>query len=264
LDLGLKDKVAVVAAASGGLGFAVALGLSREGAKVAICSRDEARIEAAAELIRSQTGGEVFAASVDVTDESQVHSFVVATEQQFGRVDIGVSNCGGPASKKFDQTTTTDWEKAYQTSFLSTLYFAQALLPGMRERRWGRFLTITSSAVKQPLDGLILSNSVRSAVSGLVKSLSNEYGPDNVLIHNVCPGFTATDRLMSLAEQIAGQENITVDQVVARWAGDTALKRIGTPEEFADTVVFLASERASYLTGTSLAVDGGRVRGVFS
>ncbi len=264
MDLGLKDKVALVAASSSGLGKAVALGLAREGCHLVLCSRDQKRIEQAAEEIHLETGVEVVAQAIDVSVEADVQKLVNTAIFRFGQIDICVTNAGGPPSKTFDQTTMVDWENAVQMNLMSTLYFAQAVLPGMRERQWGRFITITSTSVKQPIDGLILSNSVRSAVAGLVKTLSNEYGRDHVLIHNVCPGYTATDRLMSLATRLADQEQISVEEIVDRWAQSSALKRIGTPEEFANVVVFLASERASYLTGSSISVDGGAVKGIFS
>lgn len=264
MDLGLKDKVALVAAASSGLGKAVALGLAREGCKLALCSRDAERIKSAADAIKAEANVETLAMAVDVSVESEVKKFVTAANERFGRIDICVTNAGGPPSKTFDETTTEDWENAVRLNLMSTLFFAQNTLPGMRDRKWGRFITVTSTSVKQPIDGLILSNSVRSAVSGLVKSLSNEYGPHNVLVHNVCPGYTATDRLLSLASRIAEKEGISQQSVVHRWAQSSALRRIGTPEEFANVVVFLASERASYLTGSSISIDGGAVKGVFS
>lgn len=260
MDLGLNGKVAIVAAASKGLGKAVAEGLAREGCRVAICARDSASLQKAAESI----GPDTFAMAVDVTDEEQVRNFVEKVREKFGQVDICVANAGGPPSKPFSETSMTDWENAIRTNLMSTLYFAHAVLPAMRERKWGRFITITSASVKQPLDGLILSNSVRSAVANLVKSLSNECGPDNVLVHNVCPGFTATDRLLDLAGALAKKENTTPEEIVRRWSAQTALKRVGTPEEFANVVVFLASERASYMTGASVAVDGGLIKGIFS
>ena len=258
MDLGLTSKVAIVAAASKGLGLAVARSLAQEGAKVAICARDAATLTHAAQLI----GPDTFAVPVDVTDAEQVNAFVNSVLKQFGRVDICVTNAGGPPSKTFEQTTTADWEAAVQLNLMSTLHFAHAVLPGMKAQGWGRLLTITSVSVKQPLDGLILSNSVRSAVAGLVKSLANEYGPFGVTVNNVCPGYTATDRLNGLASKLATDQHTTEDAIKERWASLTALKRVATPEEFASVVVFLASECASYLTGASIAVDGGLTRGL--
>jgi len=258
MNLGLQNRVAIVAAASKGLGLAVARGLAAEGSRVAICARDARSLASAAESI----GPGVMAIPVDVTDAEQVSRFVESVRARFGSVDICVTNAGGPPSKTFEQTTTADWQAAVQLNLMSTLHFAQAVLPGMKAQGWGRLLTITSVSVKQPLDGLILSNSVRAAVAGLVKSLANEYGAFGVTVNNVCPGYTATDRLNGLAGKLAADQQTKESVIKERWAALTALKRIATPEEFADVVVFLASERASYLTGASIAVDGGLTRGL--
>ena len=263
MELGLKDRVALVAASSQGLGKAVALGLAQEGAKVAMCARSADTLEAAAAEIRSETGAEVFAQAIDVTVHDQVRQFVSAIATRFGRVDICVANAGGPPSKLFAETTIEDWKQAAQLNLMSTVYFAKETLPLMQQRRWGRFIAITSVTVKQPVEGLILSNAVRSGVSGLVKTLANEYGPYNVLVNNVCPGYTATARLMSLGETLAKREGVELGEVEDRWALQAPLRRIGQPEEFANLVVFLASERASFITGTSIAVDGGLVKGLY-
>jgi 3-oxoacyl-[acyl-carrier protein] reductase len=241
MDLGLKDRVAVVAASSKGLGKAVALGLAAEGAKLAICARGEEELRRTAAEIPT----EVLAQTVDVTVEAQVRGFIHAVVRKFGRVDICVSNAGGPPAKKFADTSAEDWRSAVDLNFMSTLYLAQAVLPHMQERRWGRFIAISSVAVLQPVDGLVLSNAARSAVRGLVKSLSNEYAAHNVLVNNVCPGYTATERLKKLDVHPEAQ---------------IPLGRVGTPEEFANLVVFLASERSSYITGVSIPVDGGWVK----
>jgi 3-oxoacyl-[acyl-carrier protein] reductase len=262
MDLGLKDRVAIVAASSQGLGKAVAFGLAREGAKLALCARTAATLEAAAAEIRRETGAEVLAETVDVTQYEQVRGFVARTAERFGRVDICVANAGGPPSKSFAETTVEDWHAAANLNLMSTVYLAREVLPRMRERRWGRFIAITSVTVKQPVEGLILSNSIRSAVSGLIKTLANEYGACNVLVNSVCPGYTETARLQSLTARLAAAESVTVDAIKRRWASQTPLGRLGQPEEFANLVVFLASERASYITGVSVAVDGGLVKGV--
>jgi 3-oxoacyl-[acyl-carrier protein] reductase len=262
MDFGLKDRVAIVAASSQGLGKAVALGLAREGAKLALCARTDATLQAAAAEVRGETGAEVMAQALDVTVYEQVRDFVAAVAQRFGRVDICVANAGGPPSKSFAETTVEDWQRAAELNLMSTVYLAKETLPLMQQRRWGRFLAITSVTVKQPVDGLILSNAVRSGVNGLIKTLSQEYGPHNVLVNNVCPGYTATARLVSLEEKLAAKEGTTAQQVESRWAQQTSLRRVGQPEEFANLVVFLASERASYITGESIAVDGGFVKGM--
>ncbi len=263
MDLGLKGRVAIVAASSQGLGKAVAMVLAREGAKLAMCSRKADAIESAAEEIRRMTGAEVLVRAVDVTCPEAVRELVAETLRQFGRVDICVTNAGGPPSKSFAETTVADWAAAVDLNLQSVVHFAREVLPVMQKQHWGRLLTITSVAVKQPIDGLILSNSVRSAVSGLVKSLANEYGRDNVTVNNVCPGYTKTARLAELAERLAHNEGLASGQAGERWTKQIPLGRLADPEEFANVVAFLASERASYLTGASIAVDGGLVKGVY-
>jgi 3-oxoacyl-[acyl-carrier protein] reductase len=200
---------------------------------------------------------------VDVTVPDQVRGFVAETASRFGRIDICVANAGGPPSKNFADTTIEDWRRAAELNLMSTVYRAQATLPLMQQRQWGRFIAVTSVSVKQPLEGLILSNSIRCGVSGLLKTLAAEYGPLNVLVNNVCPGFTKTDRLMDLAATLAARKGTTPQHVEEEWASQVPLKRLGEPEELASTVVFLASERASYVTGMSVAVDGGLVKGLY-
>ena len=263
MDLGLKDRVAIVAASSQGLGKAVAVALAREGVKLAMCSRKADAIEGAANEIRRATGVEVLAMAADVTRPDEVRRLVAETLQRFGRIDICVTNAGGPPSKSFAETTESDWTAAVDLNLLSVVHLAREVLPVMRKQHWGRLLTITSVAVKQPVDGLILSNSVRTAVSGLVKSLANEYGKDNITVNNVCPGYTRTARLNELAARLAKNEGVAREQAEERWTSQIPLGRLAEPEEFANVVTFLASERASYITGASIAVDGGLVKGIY-
>src|SRR5580704_16869909 len=258
MNLGLKDRVAIVAASSKGLGKAVALGLAAEGAKLGICARGEEELRRTAAEIPT----EELAQTVDVTKEAQVRGFVEAVVRKFGRLDICVTNAGGPPAKKFADTSVEDWRSAVDLNFMSTLYFAQAVLPLMKERRWGRLIAISSIAVLQPVDGLVLSNAARSAVRGLVKSLSNEYAPYNVLVNNVCPGYTATDRLGELSSTLAKSAGVEPSEIEKRWTTQIPLGRLARPDEFADAVVFLASQRASYITGQSLSIDGGFATGL--
>ena len=263
MDLGLKDRVALVAASSQGIGKAVAFALAREGVRLALCARTESTLYATAEEIRRETGVPVLARALDVTVPGDVQRFVAEILTQFGTIHICVANAGGPPSKPFAETTMEDWQAAANLNLLSTVSLAKETLPPMQQQRWGRFIAITSLTVKQPVDGLVLSNAVRAGVSGLVKSLSNEYGPDNVLVNNVCPGYTATARLMELVATLAARERIPEPEIESRWTSQIPLRRLGTPEELANLIVFLASERASYVTGASIAVDGGVVKGLY-
>ncbi len=258
MDLGLQGKVALVTAASKGMGKACALGLAAEGARVAMCARTERDIEAAAQEIRTRTGAEVLAMTADVTKAADVKALVARTRERFGGVDILVANAGGPPRGHLEEVSDEQWYGAFEVSLLSVVRLIREVLPSMRARKWGRILTIQSVSVKQPVEGLLLSNAVRPGVFGLAKTLAPELGRDNITINVVCPGRIMTDRFLSGARQ-AG---LPPDEYVARSAQDVPLGRIGTPEEFAGVLVFLASERASYVTGVALQVDGGLVRGL--
>ncbi|HXJ05027.1 MAG TPA: SDR family oxidoreductase [Candidatus Acidoferrum sp.] len=260
MDLGLQGRVAMVAAASKGLGRAVAEELAREGASVAICARNASELAQAAAQIHGSTGREVFHQAADVTNPAAVSQFVAAVDERFGRLDICVTNSGGPPSKLFVDTDAEDWRAAVDLLLMSTVLFAREALPRMQKNNWGRFITITSSAVKQPVDGLLLSNSIRAAVTGLARTLANEYAAYGITVNNVCPGYTRTARLDNLAAAISARTGTQQDAVFAGWTRQIPAGRIGTPEEFAAVVAFIASERASYVNGASLAVDGGMVR----
>lgn len=260
MDLGLRGKVALVAAASRGLGRAIANELAAEGAALAICSRDAAAIEAAGRTLAADHGGEVLARAADVTRAGDIAALVDAALERFGRVDILVTNTGGPPSGPFDTHDAATWRAAAESLLHAPLEFARRVLPGMRERRWGRILNVTSIAVKQPVDGLILSNSLRAAVTGWAKTLANEEARHGITVNNLMPGHTDTDRVRELAQATATREGITVEQVRARREREIPMGRLGTPREFAALAAFLASERASYITGTSIPVDGGWIR----
>lgn len=260
MDLGLRGRVAIVAAASKGLGHAVAEELAREGAEIAICARTAGDLEKAAAEIRSATGREVFWQAVDVGKAAEVSRFVSGVEKRFGRVDICVTNTGGPPSKLFSATTNEDWRVWTDQLLMSTVYFAQEALPLMQKNHWGRFVTVTSYSVKQPVEGLLLSNSLRAGVTGLVRTLANEYAAFGITVNNVCPGYTRTDRLDDLAAMTAKRTGATPEEVFASWKKLIPAGRLGRPEEFAAVVAFLASEKAGYVNGVSLAVDGGATR----
>jgi 3-oxoacyl-[acyl-carrier protein] reductase len=242
------------------LGRAVAEELAREGAEIAICARTAADLEKAAAQIRTAGGREVFWKAVDVGQAEDVSRFVGDVEKRFGRVDICVTNTGGPPSKLFSATTNEDWQVWTDQLLMSTVYFAQETLPRMQKNQWGRFLTITSYSVKQPVEGLLLSNSLRAGVTGLVRTLANEYAAHGITVNNVCPGYTRTDRLDDLAGMMAARTGATPEQVFAGWKKLIPAGRLGRPEEFAAVVAFLASEKASYVNGVSLTIDGGTTR----
>jgi 3-oxoacyl-[acyl-carrier protein] reductase len=260
MDLGLTGRVAIVAAASKGLGKAVAEELAREGAQVAICARTAGTLEETAREIEKSTGRAVYAQALDVADSAAVAVFVAAVEARFGRVDICVTNSGGPPSNLFKNTPPEAWRAALDQLLMSTISFARETLPRMQKNKWGRLITITSSAVKQPVDGLLLSNSIRAAVTGLARTLANEYAADGITVNNVCPGYTRTARTDDLAAKISARTGSKPEEIIAGWESEIPARRLGTPKEFAAVVAFLASERASYVNGTSIAVDGGLVR----
>jgi 3-oxoacyl-[acyl-carrier protein] reductase len=262
MDLGLKNRVALVAASSQGIGRATAEAFAAEGCRVAMCARNQQTLHAAAEKIRKQHSSEVFAEAFDVTDASAINHFVAAVAQQFGSVDICVTNAGGPPAKGFLACTLEDWQRAIAANFLSTVYFAREVIPYMQRKRWGRIVTLTSITTKQPVADLVLSNAVRAAVVGLVKSLANEFGKDGILVTNVGPGFTATDRLKELARARAKATGKSEQEFFEAWAADSPLKRLGDPREVAETIVWLASDRASYITGQTVLADGGAYKGL--
>jgi len=260
VDLGLKDKVALVTAASRGLGKAVAWEFAQEGARVAICARGEETLRATAAEISSETGSEVLPVVADVTLAAEIKTLVFSVEEHFGRIDVLVNNAGGPPTGAFLDFDDQDWEAALRLNLISTVRLCRAVLPGMRTRSWGRIVNITSVTVKQPMDGFILSTAARSAVAGMAKSLANECSTQGITVNNVCPGYTLTDRVKSLAEKQAANDGKSVQEIIESFAANIPARRLGRPEELATLVVFLASERAAYITGTTIQVDGGYVK----
>jgi 3-oxoacyl-[acyl-carrier protein] reductase len=262
MDTGLKNRVAIVAASSQGIGKATAEAFAAEGCKVALCARNQKALQELEQRIAGQFGTETLSQAFDVTDAAAVHDFVSRVAAQFGKVDICVTNAGGPPAKGFLSASLDEWRKAVDQNFLSTVYFAREVIPHMQKQRWGRIITITSITTKQPVADLVLSNAVRAAVVGLVKSLANEFGKDGILVNNVGPGYTATDRLKDLAKTRSASLGKPEQEIFAGWAVEAPLKRVGQPNEVADAIVWLASERASYITGQTILVDGGAYKGL--
>jgi 3-oxoacyl-[acyl-carrier protein] reductase len=262
VELGLKNKIAIIAGSSEGMGRATANAFAVAGANVALCARTEKKLNTTAEEIRKAHKVEVFAQPVDVTDFSAVESFVAAVAKKFGGVDICVANAGGPPPKNFLSISIDEWRKAVDLSFLSVVAIARTVIPYMQRNRWGRFVTITSTSVRQPIPDLILSSAVRPAVVGLVKSLAIEFGKDGITVNNVAPGYTATGRLKELAEVRALAAGISEQQIYEKWAADIPIRRLAKPEEIADTIAWLASDRAASITGQTIIVDGGNYKGM--
>jgi 3-oxoacyl-[acyl-carrier protein] reductase len=260
MDLGIANKVALVAASSKGLGRAVAAELGREGAHLILCARGESALNDAKESIERETGASVLAISGDLSEEGYTAKLVQAGIKQFGQIDILVTNAGGPPAGPFEQHDLDTWDAAIRLNLRSALALTQGVLPGMKERHWGRILNITSIAVKQPVDNLILSNSVRAAVTGFARTLANEVAAFGVTVNNLLPGYTRTQRVEELAEAMGQQQGKSPAEIVAAWESQIPMGRLGSPEEFAAMAAFLVSERASYITGTSIQVDGGWIR----
>ncbi len=262
MDLGIKGKVAVVAGASKGIGKAIALGLAQEGAKIAICARNKAILQESAQEIGKISGTEVLPIVADVSKESEARGFIKKAVQKWGTVDILITNAGGPPPAHFLETNSEMWQEAFNLTLMSALNMAWEAIPYMQKQKWGRIITMTSISVKQPINRLMLSNSVRAAVVGWTKTLADELAKDNILVNSVCPGYTLTERVKSLAQSIAKQKDISEREVFNDWEKQIPLGRLAKPEEIANLVVFLASERASYLTGLVIQADGGYYRGL--
>jgi len=260
VDLGLRGKVALVAAASKGLGRAVAEELAAEGASLAICSRDRSAIEATGAAIAKATGAQVLARAADVSRPADVAAMVDAALGRFGRVDVLVTNSGGPPPGRFEALDAAAWQKAAELTLFAPVEFARRVLPGMKERRWGRILNVTSIAVKQPVENLMLSNSMRAAVTGWARTLANEVAPFGITVNNLMPGFTRTERMEELARATAKREGIAEAEAIARWEREIPMGRMAEAREFAALAAFLASERAGYITAASIPVDGGWIR----
>lgn len=259
MDLGLKDRIAIVAASSRGLGKACALELAREGARVVICGRDPASLAATAGEISAATGAEVLPVEADLIQGAQIQRLVQEALARFGRIDILVTNNGGPPAGYFRDFDDEAWLAAHQLTLLSAVRLIRAVLPAMRAQKWGRIINITSVSVKQPIDNLLLSNVYRPGVIGLAKTLSAQVAAEGITVNNVAPGYTRTGRVLDLAQARAAGGTQTIEEVLAGTVAGVPMQRMGEPGELAALVAFLASERAAFITGATIQVDGGYV-----
>lgn len=260
MDLGLKNKTALVLASSRGLGKATAMKLAEEGANVMIASRNESELQKTAQEIRDQTNANVHYKVCNVMDNEQIIELVHETVTKFKTIDILVNNTGGPPAGNFDDFSDKDWMNAFELTLLSVIRTIRAVLPYMRKQKSGRIVNIASSSFKQPLENLTLSNTFRTGIMGLAKSLSQELAKDNILINTVGPGKIATDRVKELDRLRAEREGISLEEVVSRSEAQIPLGRYGKPEEFANVVAFLCSEANTYVTGQAILVDGGLIK----
>lgn len=263
MELNLSGKNVLVTASSMGIGRAAAEQFIKEGCNVAICSRNQENLLKAVTEIKTLYNTEPLWIVCDINKLDDIENTVKVVKETFGNIDILVNNCGGPRAGFFDELNDDDWEFAFKQILMSAVRFTRLVLPGMKEKKWGRIINVTSLAVKQPVDNLILSNSLRSAVTAFAKTLSNQIGKYNITINNVAPGYTLTSRIYELAVIKAKQSWISHEEVLASMANEVPMKRLASPEEIASLIVYLASEQAGYITGSTIAVDGGIIKATY-
>ena len=267
MDLGLTNKVVLILAASKGLGLACAKNFYKEGASVVICSRSRVNLDLARKEIEksnsNNSNSRIITIEADLNDKEQIKSLVDTTIKEYGTIDVLVHNAGGPPSAPINNITEENWQDSINLNLLSFIRICKSVIPIMEKQQSGRIIAITSVSVKQPLENLVLSNTTRLGVVGYAKTLANAYAKDNILVNIVCPGPTLTDRMKELIKSQMDETGKSEQEIMKKWVDSIPLGRLGTPEELANLVVFLSSDRASYITGTAIQVDGGFVKSVF-
>ena len=263
MDSGLKGKIVLITASSSGIGKAVAELFAQEGCRIAISSRSKENLLSAAKELKEKYSIEPFWSVCDLNKQKDIENTFSAVSRNFGNIDILVNNCGGPTPGLFQELEEEDWNLAYEQVLLSVVRFSKLVLPGMMAKNWGRIINLTSISVKQPIDNLVLSNSLRAGVTGFTKSLSNEVAMFNITVNGVAPGLTLTRRLYELAVVEAKEKGKSHEEVLVEMAKRVPLNRLARPEEIASVVVFLASKQASYVTGTTIHVDGGYIKNIY-
>lgn len=260
LDLGIKNRVAIVTGSSQGIGKAIAYGLAKEGTHVLICARNEKKLQTTAREIEQLTKTKILTVQADLKNKKSIKNLVEKTVETFGNVDILVNNTGGPSPKLFLETSEKEWQETVDLLMKSVINCCYEVIPYMKKQKCGRIINMTSFAAKQPEERLVLSNTIRAGILGLTKTLSTELAEEGILVNAVCPGWTLTTRVEELAQSIAEKKGKNYKSVITEWAEQIPLKRLAKPEEIANLVVFLASKQASYITGNVIQVDGGYIK----
>jgi len=261
MDLGLKGKIALVTASSRGIGKAIAQELATEGCQIIICSRNKDNLLKAAQQIEAKTGQSITPIQVDLCQKDSIKQFLERINQQFSTIDILINNAGGMPYKRHYELNQEDWQRAFDLTFMSQVNITEALIPQMKKQSWGRVIFVTSVAAKQP--GMLIAHSQRASVVAYGKSLANELGQHNILVNSICPSFAVTDKYYEVADEVARRQGSCREEVTKQWMKSVPLGRPASPEEVANLALFLASEKASYITGTCIQVDGGFVKGLY-